>query len=222
MHVQHWRQMVKSQCSLCHLTWFPHRKVGSCSLLVPTPAGVAGKGGLPHFFYDYRLWSNLDSPSFHRDRQWSFIIFTSSWEPHAHTRTQLPVSAVRLEKQRPEGQELWEECEKIRAAYRQLLERGRSAKKLWDSVGQCCRQCVMNTNSLTLVKDVTMRSFKQGFAGELKQKRKRSGGYLWASAPMDIAKVWCWVSMDEWSRDWQFKDQRCLMGMSLWKLSQNK
>lgn len=47
----------------------------------------------------------------------------------------------------------------------------------------------MHTNSLTLVKDVTMRSFKQGFAGELKQKRKRSGGYLWASAPMDIPKV---------------------------------
>lgn len=119
MHMQHWRQMAKTQCSLCHLMWFLHRKVGSCSLLVSTPAGVAGKGGILHFFYDYRLWSNLDTPpsSPGRDRQWSFIIFISSLEPHVHIRTQL---CETVQKQRTEGQELWEQCE-IRAAYRQLL-----------------------------------------------------------------------------------------------------
>lgn len=52
------------------------------------------------------------------------------------------------------------------------------------------RQCwpvlqvlLLHTNSPALVKEVTTRSFKQGLEGELRQKRKRSGGYLWASAP---------------------------------------
>lgn len=166
--------------SVLIVTWLPHRKVGSCSLLVSTPAAVAGKGGFPHFFYDYRLWSNLDSLSFHRDKQWSFVTFISSCEPHAHIRTQLLWDCAETKNRRTGAvRTVWGDQSCLQPA----VEGGGSPKKLWDIVGQCCRQCLLCTNSLAVVKDVTTRSFKQGFAGELKQKRKRTCGYLWASAP---------------------------------------
>lgn len=46
----------------------------------------------------------------------------------------------------------------------------------------------MQTDSLTFVKDVTRRSFKEVFSGELKQKRKRSGRRLRPSEPSVMEK----------------------------------